>query len=384
MFKKLTITGLSVLLLAAVAVTTVSAATTVTVTPSDTQGWSTSDTRPGGSVTFVAATSSPFGDGALNLTTNASTTAKAQYLKSVTSSTTLADVTELAYSTQRVSGPDIAAASYQLIVDLNGATTSATSSGFTTFVYEPYQNGTVDNDDWQTWDVDAGQMWSSRTFSEGTCSVTAGGGGAPFYTLADLKEDCPNAVVLGFGVNIGSNNPSYNVNTDGVVFNGTTYDFELATTSADTTAPAAPTPVSPSNGATVTSDDLDKVDWTTVTDPSSPVTYMYQASHSSATNPDGSFTTPVYTSGSLSDSEIATPGTPEGLYYWHVKATDAVGNSSPWSVTWSFTVDNSSTTTPPTTGPTNKDQCKKDGWKTFTNPSFKNQGQCVSSVTSHR
>ncbi len=27
----------------------------------------------------------------------------------------------------------------------------------------------------------------------------------------------------------------------------------------------------------------------------------------------------------------------------------------------------------------NKDECKKDGWKTFTNPKFKNQGQCVSS-----
>lgn len=30
--------------------------------------------------------------------------------------------------------------------------------------------------------------------------------------------------------------------------------------------------------------------------------------------------------------------------------------------------------------PTNKDQCKKDGWRTFINPSFKNQGQCVSYV----
>ena len=30
--------------------------------------------------------------------------------------------------------------------------------------------------------------------------------------------------------------------------------------------------------------------------------------------------------------------------------------------------------------PTNKDQCKKDGWKAFNNPSFKNQGDCVSSV----
>ncbi len=25
-----------------------------------------------------------------------------------------------------------------------------------------------------------------------------------------------------------------------------------------------------------------------------------------------------------------------------------------------------------------KDQCKDDGWKTFTNPKFKNQGDCVS------
>ncbi len=37
--------------------------------------------------------------------------------------------------------------------------------------------------------------------------------------------------------------------------------------------------------------------------------------------------------------------------------------------------------TPPPVVPTTKDQCKDGGWKTFTNPSFKNQGQCVSSVT---
>jgi len=27
--------------------------------------------------------------------------------------------------------------------------------------------------------------------------------------------------------------------------------------------------------------------------------------------------------------------------------------------------------------PTSKDQCKDDGWKRFTNPAFKNQGQCI-------
>jgi hypothetical protein len=33
---------------------------------------------------------------------------------------------------------------------------------------------------------------------------------------------------------------------------------------------------------------------------------------------------------------------------------------------------------PDTAPPTNKDQCKKDGYKNFNNPSFKNQGDCVS------
>ena len=39
---------------------------------------------------------------------------------------------------------------------------------------------------------------------------------------------------------------------------------------------------------------------------------------------------------------------------------------------------------PGPTGPTSPEQCKKGGWQTFTNPSFKNQGQCVSSVVSNR
>lgn len=34
--------------------------------------------------------------------------------------------------------------------------------------------------------------------------------------------------------------------------------------------------------------------------------------------------------------------------------------------------------------PQNKDECKNGGWRTFTNPTFKNQGQCVSSVVSNR
>ncbi len=216
-----------------------SAGPTIVVTPSNQQGWSTADTRPGGDVNFVLDASAPAGNGALQLTTDATTTAKAQYLHE--SNTPLANVTELSYYTRQVSAPFAGAdPSYQLPVCLGGFTSPQTPTnptgctGFTTFVFEPYQNNGLGTpapvivpNIWQQWDVDAGQFWSSRTASGGgTCNVFAGFGGAPFYSLATLQTMCPNAVVVGFGVNIGSNNPSYDVYTDLVNFNGTTYDFE--------------------------------------------------------------------------------------------------------------------------------------------------------------
>jgi hypothetical protein len=181
-------------------------------------------------VNFVPDATAPGSpnNGALQLTTDATTTSKAQYLHEA--NTPLSGVNDLSYSSKQNSasfaGGD---ASYQLLVDLNGAATG----GFTTFVYEPYENGVVTPGNWQSWDVDSGQFWSSRSFTDGTCAVVAGAGGAPFYTLAGLKATCPNAVAVGFGVNIGSNNPSYDVESDLVQFNDTTYNFEPLATPAD-------------------------------------------------------------------------------------------------------------------------------------------------------
>jgi hypothetical protein len=199
----------------------VAAATTVVVTPTNTQGWYAVDVRTGGEINYVADATSPYPTGALQLKTDNTNGAKAQYLKSA--NVPLSTVNELSYATKQVSGPSVAAASYQLVVDLNGAT----PGGIGTLVYEPYYNGIVTPTIWQQWDVSAGQFWSSQSFTEGMCSVENGQGGAPFYTLAGLKAVCPNAVILGFGVNVGTYNPNYNVETDGVNFNGTTYDFEL-------------------------------------------------------------------------------------------------------------------------------------------------------------
>ncbi len=133
----------------------------------------------------------------------------------------------------------------------------------------------------------------------------------------------------------------------------TTYDFDPVP--ADTTPPAVPTHVSPADNSFKTTANQLLIDWSDVTDPSAPVTYVYQASNSAATNPDGSFVSPVYTSVPLAVSQIATGGTPEGVYYWHVKAVDAANNGSAWSSAWKITVDNTApsiTLTTPVNGAT--------------------------------
>ena len=200
----------------------------VVVTPANQQGWSTSDTRLGGTVTFVADPSSPLPPGALQLTTDSTTTAKAQYLHAA--NTPLSSVIEAGYYTKQVSGSAVADPSYQLVMCLSGGTIAAGTCGFSTLVFEPYQNplmSPIVPNVWQHWSVETGLFWSTRTV---TCSngVVAGSPGGPaIYTIGQIQTMCPSAVVIGFGVNIGTNNPGYTVLTDGFDFNGTTYDFQL-------------------------------------------------------------------------------------------------------------------------------------------------------------
>lgn len=203
----------------------------VKVTPTDLRGWScvppTADTRPGGQATFVADPSAPAGRGALELTTDLTATAKVQCAH--LTATQLADVTRLSYWTKQ-NGPAglVADPAYQLATCLNA---SPTTCGFTTLVFEPYQGGEgpVIPGVWQKWDVASGLFWSTHTV---TCSngVIAGtpSGGPAAYTLDQIKTACPNAFVFQVLVNVGSNNPGYDVETDLFDFNGTVYDFEPA------------------------------------------------------------------------------------------------------------------------------------------------------------
>ena len=115
--KKLLALGLGLAAAAALVVTAM-AATTVVVTPSNLQGWTSADTRPGGSVAIIADTSNG-GNGALSLKTDPTTTAKAQYMHDA--NVPLASINELSYrrsrtalrsprATPRISCPFVSAA----------------------------------------------------------------------------------------------------------------------------------------------------------------------------------------------------------------------------------------------------------------------------------
>ncbi len=210
--------------LSAMAFAGIAAAADRVVVTQNSSSW-TPVTVGGGTVTFTEEFGAPpgLGTGSVKLTTTANLSDKAGLFTREVAGTPVASVHTLGYWTYQAPSNLLphAAASYQFIIDANGAA----PGGFTTLVYEPYQNGVVVKGVWQHWDVDSGLFWSTRTVLD--CGLVAGAGGPPMYTLTQIKTLCPNAVVLGIGVNIGSNNPLYIVGADGVEFNDTIYDFEV-------------------------------------------------------------------------------------------------------------------------------------------------------------
>ncbi|MEI7539167.1 MAG: Ig-like domain-containing protein [Candidatus Saccharibacteria bacterium] len=123
----------------------------------------------------------------------------------------------------------------------------------------------------------------------------------------------------------------------------------------DTKAPIGLANSYPSNGAVMTTAGLTNIQWIGATDATSnPVVYYYESSMSSAINSDGSFKNVAYRSGALTTTKISTLGTPQGTYYWHVRAVDSAGNTTAWTSPWKVVVDNTAPTANfifPTPGP---------------------------------
>lgn len=129
-----------------------------------------------------------------------------------------------------------------------------------------------------------------------------------------------------FDIKVSATDKAGNVENTGYI-----YDIEY-----DSTPPAVPELVSPSNGAYIKPADA-WLDWTDVTDPNGPVTYNYRSSWSG-----GSYG-PVSTG---TNSIINATASQSRTYNWEVQACDSLGNCSDWSGPWTVTIDGTIPTTP--------------------------------------
>jgi hypothetical protein len=105
-------------------------------------------------------------------------------------------------------------------------------------------------------------------------------------------------------------------------------------------APAAPTPVSPADGATVTQPFT--ISWTAVSDPSGIIGYNWQVSSSSA------FTSVLLQNSTNGATEASVSGLANGTYFWRVQAANGALEQGAWSQPRSFVVTGAGTGSPGT------------------------------------
>ena len=96
-------------------------------------------------------------------------------------------------------------------------------------------------------------------------------------------------------------------------------------------APPAPTPLSPSNGASVTVPFT--ISWNAVSDPNGIVAYNWEVSNSSSMSPVILHNS---TTGTITQDTVS--GLANGTYFWHVQAVNGAFFQSAFSATQSFTV----------------------------------------------
>ncbi len=147
--------------------------------------------------------------------------------------TKLSAVDTMTYETYRKAvsaGYEGTLPAYILLVDTNG---SATSGGNKYFFYEPYYNGTVLENTWQTWDAING----------GNAKWYVSSTGQTLRSWSYLVANYPDAEVLAYGFNQGqSNAETYTVIQD-IQFDCATTHFSAPQVLGEETTD--PTPVTP-------------------------------------------------------------------------------------------------------------------------------------------
>jgi len=211
-------------------------AVTTTVTPSNKQGWK-SYSKDGGTVVYVEdpTVGDGFGASTLQLKTENTVASQVGYYHDIAKpfrslpglsymAKTLSANTPVESSSQPNPG---GSAGMTLFVDVNGDGAFDTS-----LVYEPYlSDGSQSNEpvmpnEWQTWNVLAGSVWSSREYDSAAMKIEKGTGGSVLYKLSDILAAYPNAGLMGVALNVGTYNPGYTVNVDAVTVGDVVYDFQ--------------------------------------------------------------------------------------------------------------------------------------------------------------
>lgn len=195
------------------------AASSSVSTSLNTNGWGPQDGTP----TYVDGPTGSDGNGSLKLTT--ASQSKQDYFKSAT--TPLSEVSGLGYKLYDTAGVP---ASYQLQV--LGVNRTDSSSTFTSLVWEPVYNGQTNGPNGgfvSENNLENGIWWSSHPIS-GADYVN----GSPTYvSLSAIQAANPDAVVVAYGVNIGSGTAGATSYVDDVSFGDEVTNFELAPSAAN-------------------------------------------------------------------------------------------------------------------------------------------------------
>jgi len=190
----------------------------------------------GGEVTFTDEFGAPpgFGTGALKLQTGLTNSSRAQLNSTQDAGMLLDDIKDVSYWTYKSSdsaiGSDAQGPSINIAILADGV------GSFTTLVFEPiYTPGNGGNSayglsEWKFWDASGEALWWSTQSVPGVCGINilpVNCGGDPYYAkFDDIKTANPDAVILGYAMNLGTWNPYIIAAVDGFTVGEKTFDFE--------------------------------------------------------------------------------------------------------------------------------------------------------------
>ncbi len=195
-------------------------------------GWWSDDTRANGTVAIDTSLGVPdgFGCTSVRMTTGASTPSpsadKAQLISFAQAGVALSTITTVGYwafrSSASTGGPAID-------LSFNVTITGSTVPGnFATLVYEPYNQSTGNAgilvDTWQHWDATATTLGDGLWWTTKIANPNPGSQSHP-QPWATFQATYSDALVHGYGFDVGSVNPNMIIGGDGITFGATTTDF---------------------------------------------------------------------------------------------------------------------------------------------------------------